>query len=170
MQGESLALIFGSRTVGQKFHSGRNPQRLCEILGFSGIIGSNTEALELKGHQNMDCIPRRDLTFSPLDGRPTTVALTFIPWEGAAAGGDPVLPSHSLQGPSSVQFSSVAQSCLALCYPMDCSTPGLPVHHHLPELAQTHMHRVCDAIQPSHPLSFPSPPTFNISQHQGLSK
>ena len=95
----------GSRPVGQKFHSGRNPQRLCEIWGLSGIIGSNTEALELKSHQNMDCIPRRDLTFSPLDGRPTTVALTLMPWEGAAAGGDPVLPSHSLQGPSSVQFS-----------------------------------------------------------------
>ena len=51
---------------------------------------------------------------------------------------------------------------------MDCSTPGLPVHHHLWELAQTHVHRVGDAIQPSHPLSAPSPPAFNLSQHQGL--
>ena len=66
------------------------------------------------------------------------------------------------------QFSSVSQSCPTLCSPMDCSTPGLPVHHQLLELAQTHVHRVGDAIQPSHPLSSPSPPAFNLSQHQGL--
>ena len=65
-------------------------------------------------------------------------------------------------------FSSVAQSCPTLCDPMDCSMPGLPVHHQLPELAQTHSHQVSDAIQPSHLLSYPSPPTFNFSQHQGL--
>ena len=63
--------------------------------------------------------------------------------------------------------SSVAQSCLTLCKPMDCSTPGFPVHHQLPELTQTHVHQVGDAIQPSHPLSFPSR-TFNLPQHQGL--
>ena len=68
------------------------------------------------------------------------------------------------------QFSSAAQSCLTLCNPMDCSTPGFPVHHQLLELAQTHVHRVRDAIQPSHPLSSPSPPTFNLSQHCGLFK
>ena len=66
------------------------------------------------------------------------------------------------------QFSSVAQSCLTLCDPMNCSTPGLPVHHQLPESTQTHVHRVDDAIQPSHPLSSLSPPDFNLSQHQGL--
>ena len=70
--------------------------------------------------------------------------------------------------PTSVQFSSVAQSCLALCDPMNHSTPGLPVHHQLPEFTQTHAHRVGDAIQPSHPLSSPSPPAPNRSQHQGL--
>ena len=59
---------------------------------------------------------------------------------------------------ASVQFSSVAQSCPTLCDPMNCSTPGLPVHHQLPESTQTHVHRVGDAIQPSHPLSSPSPP------------
>ena len=65
-------------------------------------------------------------------------------------------------------FSSVTQLCAALCNPMDCSTPGFPVYHQLPELAQTHVHRISDAIQPSyHPLS-PSPPIFNLSQHQGL--
>ena len=67
-----------------------------------------------------------------------------------------------------VPFSSVAQSCPALCDPMDCSTPDCPVHHQLLELAQTHVHRVSDAIQPSHLLSSPSPPAFNLSQHQGL--
>ena len=71
--------------------------------------------------------------------------------------------------PIAPQFSSVTQSCPTLCDPIDCSTPGLPVHHHLLELAQTHVHRVSDAIQPSHPLSSPSP-AFNLSQHQGLFK
>ena len=66
------------------------------------------------------------------------------------------------------QFSSVAQSCPTLCDPMNCSTPGLPVHHQLPEFTPTHLHRVSDAIQPSHPLSSPSPPAPNPSQHQGL--
>ena len=68
----------------------------------------------------------------------------------------------------SVQFSSVAQSCPTLCDPMNCSMPGLPVHHQLPEFTQTHVHRVSDAIQPSHPLSPPSPPAPNPSQHQSL--
>ena len=63
---------------------------------------------------------------------------------------------------------SVAKSCLSLCDPMDCSTPGFPVHHQLPEVARTHVHWVSDAIQPSHPLSPSSPPAFNLSQHQGL--
>ena len=69
---------------------------------------------------------------------------------------------------SSVQFSSVAQLCPTLCNPMNRSTPGLPVHHQLPEFTQTCVHRVGDAIQPSHPLSSPSPPVPNPSQHQGL--
>ena len=66
------------------------------------------------------------------------------------------------------QFSSVAQSCPSLCDPMDCSTPGLPVHCQLPEFTQTHVHWGSDAIQPSHLLSSPSPPDFNLLQHQGL--
>ena len=68
------------------------------------------------------------------------------------------------------QFSSVTQSCLTLCDPMDCSTPGLPVLHQLLEFTQIHVLWVSDAIQPSHPLSSPSPPAFNLSQHQGLFK
>ena len=67
-----------------------------------------------------------------------------------------------------VHFSSVAQLCLTHYNPMDCSMPGLPVHHQLLELVQTHVHKVSDAIQPSHPLSSPSPLAFNLSQHQGL--
>ena len=67
-----------------------------------------------------------------------------------------------------IQFSSVAQSCPTLCDPMNYSTPGLPAQHHLPEFTQTHVHRVRDAIQPSHPLSSPSPPAPNPSQHQSL--
>ena len=69
---------------------------------------------------------------------------------------------------NSSSVSSVAQSCLTLCDPMNRSTPGLPVHHQLPEFTQSHVHRVGDAIQPSHPLSSPSPPAPNLSQHQGL--
>ena len=69
---------------------------------------------------------------------------------------------------SGMEFSSVAQSRPALCDSMDCSTPGLPVHHQLPEFTQTHVHWVSDAIQPSHSLLSPSPPAFNLSQHQGV--
>ena len=69
---------------------------------------------------------------------------------------------------NSVQFSLVAQSCPTLCDPMNRSTPGLPVHHQLPEFTETHVHRVGDAIQPSHPLSSPSLSAPNPSQHQGL--
>ena len=69
---------------------------------------------------------------------------------------------------TSYQIRSVTQSCLTLCDPMNRSTPSLPVHYQLPELTQTHVHRVSDAIQPSHPLSSPSPPAPNPSQHQSL--
>ena len=69
---------------------------------------------------------------------------------------------------ASAQFSSVTQSCPTLCDSTNRSTPGLPVHHHLQEFTQTHVHRVSDAIQPSHPLSSPSPPAPNPSQHQSL--
>ena len=69
---------------------------------------------------------------------------------------------------SSVQFSSVIQSCPTLCDPMNHSMPGLPIHHQLPEFTQTHVHQVSDAIQPSHPRSSPSPPAPSPSQHQSL--
>ena len=69
-----------------------------------------------------------------------------------------------------VSVRLVPQSCLTLCDPMDYSTPGFPVHHQLPELTQTHVHGVADAVQQSHPLLSPSPPAFSLSQHQGLFK
>ena len=77
---------------------------------------------------------------------------------------DTYSPSHL----GYAHFSSVTQLYPTLRNPMDCSTPGFPVHHQLPEVTQTHVHRVSDAIQPSHPVSSPSPPAFNLSQHQGL--
>ena len=101
---------------------------------------------------------------------------TFSPQHrGGCATGTPILlcyfPFEPQSPDPSVQFSSVAQSCLTLCNPMACSTPGLPVHHQLPELAQTYVHRVSDAIQPSHPVvpfsscmpSFPASGSFQIS-------
>ena len=88
---------------------------------------------------------------------------TYIPLGGLE------LETHRLESSrGSVQFSSVAQSCPTLCNPMDCSMPGFPVHHQLPELMQTYVHWVLDAIHPSHALLYPSPPTFNLTQHQGI--
>ena len=81
-----------------------------------------------------------------------------------------IILKEDLLNSSSVQFSSVTQSCLTLWDPMDCSMPGLPAHHQLLEFTQTHVHWVGDAIQPSHPLLSPSPPAFNLPQHQGLFK
>ena len=76
--------------------------------------------------------------------------------------------SNSFYNARVVKFSSVAQSCLTICDPMNPSTPGIPVHHQLPEFTQTHVRRVGDAIKPSHPLSSPSSPAHNPSQHQSL--
>ena len=82
--------------------------------------------------------------------------LMMFPWPGFNTWFSPL-----------VQFSSLTQSCPTLCDPMNCSTPGLPVHHQLLEFTQTHVHWVGDAIQPSHPLLSPSPPALNLSLHQG---
>ena len=79
-------------------------------------------------------------------------------------------PNVLLGSFSSCHSVHVTHSCPTLCHPMDCSTPGLPVYHQPPELAQTYLHWVGGDIQPSHPLSSPSPPAFSLSQHQGLFK
>ena len=92
--------------------------------------------------------------------------LCFLPWQGVLYH----WATWKAQRLTDIafQFSSVTQSCLTLCNPTDCSMPGFPIHHQLPKLTQTHVHRVGDAIQPSHPLLSPSPPIFNLSQHWGL--
>ena len=99
---------------------------------------------------------------------PWTEELGRLQSMGSQKVGQHNLATKQQQTWQSNQFSSVAQSCLTLCDLMDCNTSGFPVHHQLLELAQTHVYRVGDAIQPSHPLSPPSPPAFNLSQHQGL--
>ena len=91
-----------------------------------------------------------------------------IPWTEEPGGLQTIGSWRVKHNFSSVQFSSVPQSCPTLCDPMNCSTPGLPVLHQLPEFTQTHVHRVSDAIQPSHPLSSPSSPAPNPSQQQSL--
>ena len=108
----------------------------------------------------------------PIDGSPPGSPVPGFSrqqhWSGLSFPSPLEPPKGSLAKDNSVQFSSVAQLCPTLCDPMDCSMPGLPVHHQLPELTQTHIHGVSDAIQPCHPWSSPSPPTLNLSQHQGL--
>ena len=101
-------------------------------------------------------------------------------WEGAPLGPEahlflrpllsqPHQPTQLLAPAGAVAVAAlVAQSCPTLCDPMNRNTPGLPVHHQLPKFTETHVHRVSDAIQPSHPLSSPSPPAPNPSQHQSL--
>ena len=102
------------------------------------------------------------VTFPPLINCISNLFYTF-PWFSPC-----LYNRRDIKHISSLQFSPVAQSCLTLCDPMNHSTPGLPVHHQLPEFTQTHVHRVSDAIQPSHPLSSPSPPAPTPSQHQRL--
>ena len=105
--------------------------------------------------------PRCFIGFWLIIFRKNTVAKVLL--------GDVVyIRKHTMLDFSSVQLCSVAQSCPTLCNPMNCSMPSLPVHHQLPEFTQTHVHRVGDAIQPSYPLSSPSPPVPNPSQHQSL--
>ena len=104
----------------------------------------------------------------PQVGRETGIRITAVHWHRQA------LRCYGwlffVFSLASVQFSSVAQSCPTLCDSMNHSTPGLPVHHQLLELTQTHVHQVSHANQPSHPLSSPSLPALNLSQHQGLLK
>ena len=106
----------------------------------------------------LPCPPPGDLTNPGIESRSPALQ------EASLAAKLPGKPSNL----GSVQFSSITQSCLTLCDPMNCRTPDLTVHHQLLEFTQTHVHRVGDAIQPSHPLSSPSPPAPNPSQHQGL--
>ena len=115
-------------------------------------------------------LPRsKCLLFSWLQS-PSTMILVLKKRKSITASTLPPSICHQVMGLDATIFGSVSQLCLALCNPTDCSTPGFPVHHQFPELAQTHVHLVRVAIQQSHPLSAPSPPAFNLSQHQGLFK
>ena len=111
--------------------------------------------MKLKEESEKNCIKTQHSKMKIMASAPITL------WQ---------IDGKTMETMTDFQFSSVTQSCLTLCGPMNCSTPGLPVHHQLPEFTQTHVHRVSDAIQPSHPLSSPSPPALNLSQHQGLFK
>ena len=116
------------------------------------------------------CHPVWNATWYSLYIRKTKQDEKSTEWHEKEDGGDKFIPRKQQHNGrlDYIQFSSITQSCPTLCDPMDCSTPGFPVQHQLPEVAQTHVHQVGDAIQPSHPLSSPSPLTFNLSQHQGL--
>ena len=122
-------------------------------------------------HMEADTLPNiprypSDL-YSQLLGKPSSVNYVWICYR-EELGVIETVRQLGIRQFSSVQFSSVTQSCPTLCNPMDCSTPCFPDHYQIPELAQTHVHQVGDAIQPSHPLSAPSPPAFSLSQHQRL--
>ena len=126
---------------------------LVKAMVFPVMYGCESWTIKKAGHRRIDAFElwnwRRHLR---------------IPWTARRSN------QSILKEISSIQFSSVAQSCPTLCDPMNRSMPGLPIHHQLPEFTQTHVHRVSDAIQASHPLSSPSPPAFTLSQHQGLFK
>ena len=120
-------------------------------------------------HFLLQCVKLKSLSRVRLLATPWTAAHQAPPSMGFSrqedwSGGATAFSTHLF----SVQFSSVSQLCLTLCDPMNHSTPGLAVHHQLPKFTQTHVHQVSDAIQPSHPLSAPSLPAPNPSQHQGL--
>ena len=120
------------------------------------VIPFSRVSSQLKDRIQVSCISHRFFTC-------ILAALNFV-WSRS------ILFPHLLVFSCSVQFSSVAQSFLTLCNPMNCSTPGLLIHHKLPESTQTHVHWVSDALQPSRPLSSPSQPALNLSQHQGIFK
>ena len=141
---------------------------LCDSLGCSmpdfPVHHQLSELTQTHVHRAGDAIQPSPSSVVPFCSCPQSLpASGSFPMSQFSSGGQEKQWIHV-----SVQFSSVTQSCLTLCDPMDCSTPGLPVHHQLPEFTQTHVHRVGGAIQPSHPLSSPSPPAPNPSQHQSL--
>ena len=128
---------------------------LCEIMGFKGSASGKEPTCQCRRHKRHRFNPWFGKMPWRREYQPTLVFLPGEPHE-----------QRNLEGYGTVQFSrSVVSDSLQ---PMDCSMSGFLVHHQLPELAQTHVHRVCDAIQPSHPLSSPSPPTFHHFSHQSL--
>ena len=164
----SLAKVWGTPTIPPATHSGGEepawkPQKF--PLCLSSRIWST-----------LSSFPKNSSFLSPCPRAGTSPAGTQGGMEEGIRGSfcDPSLSTSLLAVLSAlglsrwVQFSLVTQSCPTLCDPMNCSTSGLPIYHQLPEFTQTHVHWVGDAIQPSHPLSSPSPPALNLSQNQGL--
>jgi len=135
--------------------------RILEGCSPWGSWGSDTTE-QLHFHFSLSCIGEGN-------GNPLQCSCLENPRDGGAWWAAVYRVTQSWTQLKWLQFSSVVQSCPTLCDPMNCSTPGLPVHRHLPKFTQTHVHRVGDAIQPSHPLSSsPFPPAPNPSQHQSL--
>ena len=134
--------------------------------GSSRLRGLGGLSLQLRQQMDFLCLPYA------LSAPAASTCLGVLPQPSAASGysdapSSSLPPAHS-PAPLSLSVNSVAQSCLTLCDPMDCRTPGFSGLQQLPELAQTHVHRVSDSIQPSRPLLSPSLPASNLSQHQGL--
>ena len=146
---------WGRKKKKKKKTKGRAP-----FVGLAGGAGRGA-LLAGRGSEPIPTVLKLSLPQNPLEGLSKTQIAGPTPRAS-------VVGTKSWSSP--VQFSSVTQSCPTLCDPINRSTPGLPVHHQIPEFTQTHVHPVTDAIQPSHPLSSPSPPTLNLSQHQGLFK
>ena len=134
-------------------------QTLCDPMD-CGLPGSSV-GLSRQEYWS-GCLSLLQGIFPTWDSKPGLLHCRWIPYHLSHQGS----PSDMLRG--TVQFNSITQLCLTLCDPVDCSMPGFPVHHQLPQPAQMHVHRVGDGNQPSHPLSSPCPPALNLSQHQGL--
>ena len=171
-------LVFSSAIISLKTHTHiYNLSLLC--FKFVHSVNFHTSSPAGRSHSALNSTyPKLNCSFPPIRSIPNkTLFLHFcfrvLPQKSDHLRENPgkhhqhllLIPSQL----SDLQFSSVTESCPTFCEPMDWSMPGFPVHHQLLEFAQTHAHRVGDAIQPSHPLSFPSPPAFNLFQHQGLS-
>ena len=163
------------RSAGEGVHPSRLPGPLLTWgpLVLAGCSGNDprSSAGGLQGPRASEAgragVSQSDLRNDNLSLLPFSVCLKSC-WSGPhERGGDYWRVRGGVLG-RKVQFSSVPQSCPTLCNRMNCSTPGPPVHHQLPESTQTHVHRVSNATQPSHPLSSPSLPALNLSQHQGL--
>ena len=153
--------------IGQ--HHLLNGHEFEQAAGVGNGQGNLVGVLQSMGHKDLD-------TTEQLNNVGANGEVGSIPWSGRSPGGghgnplqySKVLHKGLIYILLRYRCCSAAQSCQTLCEPMDCSMPGFTVLHHLQELSQVHIHGVGDAIQPSHPLSFPSPPAFNLSQDHGF--
>ena len=141
---------------------------LSTTISWGLLIFTSIESTMLSNHLILCCTLLLLTSIYPSIRVFTSELAVYIRWPKYWSFSFSLLYGLTLTSVHDYQFSSVTQSCPTLCDPKDCSTPCFPVHHQLLELIKTHVHWVGDAIQPSHPLSSPSPPAFNVSQHQGL--